>query len=146
VFTTFYREHHQVAFQQEVIGSEEKEVEKFFFTTTQYASLSWIEEGLEFEWHDKMYDVYKIVKTTNGYWVYCENDGFEELLISVLKSLKKDMDGGLQNLNPQPQFYQTIETYSPSSINSFHKKTLNVGYFTSYKSISSSIPSPPPKS
>ncbi len=146
MFTTFYREHHQLVFQQEVIASEEKEVEIIFFTTSQYSSLSWMEEGREFEWQNKMYDVNKIVKTNNGYWVYCENDGFEEILISFLKSLKKDMDGSSQNLNPQPQCHPTNLIYSSSSSTSvYKKKKTNSNYFSSYQSISSSIPSPPPK-
>ncbi len=144
VFTSCFQSYHHSIFQQATKQLKEEETEKIFFTDKQFALLTWIEDNKEFEWNNKMFDVTKIDKTKEGYLIYCENDGLEEILISFLKSIKKEMEGNLSVLTAQPQFFQAIVGYSFSS-NSLNLERANSNYNQTYQSIDSSIASPPPK-
>ena len=142
LFTASYRGYHQINFQQKVIETETTET--IFFTATQFASLSWMEEGREFTWQNKLYDVKKIVKTPLGYRVYCENDSVEELLLSFLKSLKREMEGGKTNMNLQPQFFEPCQVYLLNK-NSFTLPLLYTAIVSHTQSAHLSVASPPPR-
>jgi hypothetical protein len=143
VFTTCFQSYHQSLFQQKVQRQEVEESEKLFFTFKEYKSISWIEKGKEFEWNGEMYDVNKLEKTNGGFVIYCENDGLEELLISFIKSIKREMEGNPTNLTIQPQFFQTLFQYTFFR-NPFLLTKTTSGILIFYKSVSLSVLVPPP--
>jgi len=145
VFTACFQSYHQVAFQHKVQLEEKEESEKLFFSTEDFKSLSWKEKGKEFEWKGEMYDVNSMEQTNDGYVVYCEKDGLEEILISFLKSIKKEMEGGATNFNIQPQFFQALHqfTFDPDNLTT---EELTSEIPNSYTSICLSVVAPPPDS
>jgi hypothetical protein len=144
VFTTCFQSYHKTVFQQQVQAQDEEESEKIFFTTHDFQSLSWIEKGKEFEWKGEMYDVNRIEQAKDGFWVYCEKDGLEEILISFLKSVKKEMEGGTTNFNIQPQFFQAFLEYAFTN-NGLKAASVKTGYLAFLNSFECCIPTPPPK-
>ncbi len=144
VFTTCFQSYHKTVFQQQVQAQDEAESEKIFFTKHDFQSLSWIEKGKEFEWKGEMYDVNRIEQAKDGFWVYCENDGLEEILISFLSSVKKEMEGGTTNFNPQPQFFQSFLEYAFTN-NGLKAASVKTGYLAFLHSFECCIPTPPPK-
>jgi hypothetical protein len=144
VFTSCFQSYHKTVFQQQVQAQDEAESEKIFFTKHDFQSLSWIEKGKEFEWKGEMYDVNRIEQAKDGFWVYCENDGLEEILISFLSSVKKEMEGGTTNFNIQPQFFQPFLEYTFTN-NGFKAASAKTGYLAFLNSFECYIPTPPPK-
>jgi hypothetical protein len=143
VFTSCFQSYHKTVFQQQVQAQDEEESEKIFFTIHDFQSLSWIEKDKEFEWKGEMYDVNRIEQVRDGFWVYCENDGLEEILISFLKSVKKDMEVGTTNFNPQPQFFQSVLVFTFGSHQvKLERSSTEIPVF--YKSICMSVLAPPP--
>jgi hypothetical protein len=143
VFTACFQSYHKTYFQQQIQQKNKSETEKLFFSYTDFKALSWIEKDKEFEWNGTLFDVNKIEKTENGFFIYCEKDGLEEILISVLKSLKKDMEGSKVNFNVQPQFFQSFQLYT------FDRQQVNlatsrVEVTNLYPPIYLRVPSPPP--
>lgn len=90
-----------------------------------------------------MYDVNRIEQAKDGFWVYCENDGLEEILISFLNSVKKEMEGGTTNFNLQPQFFQSVLQFTFGSYQvKLERSSTEMPVF--YKSICMGVLAPPP--
>src|SRR5436190_16687664 len=88
LFTSWFTGHHRQYFQAQVKQTKDADLEKLFFSFEEYESIDWVEDGSEFEWKGKMYDVSHIEKTERGYEVVCENDELEEAIIAFLKKTK----------------------------------------------------------
>ena len=54
---------HKTAFQAFVTQSPVDHTQKLKFTNEDFSKIRWIEDGREFEWNEKFYDVRKIEKS-----------------------------------------------------------------------------------
>jgi hypothetical protein len=103
-----------------------------------------MEEGKEFELHNKLYDVSKIEKTKTGFQIYCVNDSIEESFIAMIDQLKKNNSpSGKIKIILQPQFCNRFDFE-----NMVRNKIdlVEISFLSSfYNSPSGKSPSPPPK-
>lgn len=146
IFSTYYTQYHRDSFQLRVKETRAEELVKLVFSPQEFESIDWKEQGTEFEWQGKMYDVSKISKTDKGYIILCEHDSLEELLLTFLNVSKAHKEGsGNKKGNPQPQFLYTKEV---SELFVGHPDPRK--YFSMHASLYCSIclgtSSPPPKS
>ena len=79
-------------------------LDKLFFNEQEYSSIKWYDDRTEFEWQGRMYDVAGISKEKDGYSVLCKNDAMEEMLLSLIESVKGDRHQDTKKGNPQPQY------------------------------------------
>lgn len=101
-YVVFY---HRLSFQAVVASSSKEELKTLVLPTSEYEKLRWTEEGKEFEYRGKMYDVAKVEKKAANYVITCENDSMEDLFVNWLKSVSKSK----AKLIPQIQFSQPTE-------------------------------------
>ena len=106
--------------------------------------MEWIEEGKEFEFNGKLYDVSKIKRSANGFQVYCVNDSLEESFIAMFDQWKKsDSSGSKVKTIFQPQFcnrfdFEIVECLGIAPIEFLFKSRI-------YDPPIGLAPSPPPK-
>ena len=144
VFSAYYTCYHRLDFQVKVKEIKDADLQKIVFTEKEYQSLQWVELETEFEWQGKMYDVSKIIRTEDGYLVLCENDSFEDMMISFFKSGKETASQRIIKGSPQPQFYCSIYTF-PLRSGIAHEKKIHHSSYSFYHSIRPEISSPPPE-
>ena len=89
VFSNLYLSLHRTSFQEFVAESAPSDIEKLFFSVTDFSKIDWIEEDREFELNGKLYDVSKIEQTARGFDIYCVNDSLEEGFIAMFDQWKK---------------------------------------------------------
>lgn len=103
-----------------------------------------MDEGKEFEWNDKLYDVSKIEKTKTGFQIYCVNDSIEESFIAVIDQWKKNNSpNGKTKTIFQPQFCNRLDFKSFARNKVVQTEILFQSSF--YNPPVNSAPSPPPK-
>jgi hypothetical protein len=144
VFSTLFLSLHRSSFQEFVVESVPSNAEKLFFSLTDFSKIGWIENGKEFEFNNKLYDVSKIERTTQGFYVYCVNDSVEESFIAVLDQWKKNNSPGSKAKTIfQPQFcnqlcFENVEWPEIVQIEFLFKSS-------PYDPPTSRTPSPPPR-
>ncbi len=143
-FSAYYTCYHRLDFQVKVKETKDTDLQKIVFTEKEYQSIQWVESETEFEWQGKMYDVSKITRTEEGYVVLCENDSFEDMMISFFKFGKGTTNQSIKKGSPQPQFFCSIYTL-PFRSGPAHEKKIHHAPYSFYHSIRPEISSPPPK-
>ena len=144
VFSAYYTCYHRLDFQVKVKENKDADLQKIVFTEKEYQSIQWVELETEFEWQGKMYDVSKITRIGEGYVLLCENDSFEDMMISFFKFGKGTASQNIKKGNPQPQFFCSIYKL-PLRSGIGHKKEIHNPSYSLYHSIRPEISSPPPR-
>ena len=145
LFTGYYTAYHRTSFQAQVTKSDKNELTKLFFTDLEYQAIYWTEEGSEFKWLGKMYDVAELTRTKDGYKIICENDSLEELLISFMDMAKGSKSSqGIKKGNPQPQYFAAAHVVAQQVKAESGENTFPI-LVTLYSSIHPDILSPPPQ-
>jgi hypothetical protein len=144
LFTSWFTSYHREAFQAQVKQAKASDLQRLFFSHDEYGTIEWIEDGAEFEWKGKMYDVSHIEKTSRGYEVLCENDELEEVLIAFLKKTRHNSDHPVTKGNPQPQFFSAYFLDYSSAIYLDVIPRQSRSYFA-YHSLCGKVLAPPPE-
>jgi len=144
VFSTLYLSLHRSSFQEFAVESLPSNTEKLFFPRSDFSKIEWIEGGKEFEFKGKLYDVSKIERTADGFYVYCVNDSLEESFIAIFDQWKKNnVPVSKVKTIFQPQFcsrlgFENVEGTEIVPVEFFFKSS-------SYNPPTNRIPSPPPR-
>jgi len=110
VFSTVYLSLHRSSFQESVVETTPSNRERLFFSAADFSKIDWIEERVEFEFNGKRYDVSKIERNIQGFYVYCVNDSLEESFIAMVDQWKKNNSPGNKTKTIfQPQFCSRID-------------------------------------
>src|ERR1051325_3768376 len=80
-YIAFY---HRFSFQAQVASSQREDLKIITLSIAEFEKIKLVEEGKEFEYQERMYDVAKIEKQGANYAVFCESDSLEDLFISLL--------------------------------------------------------------
>ena len=130
---------HRFSFQAQVASSLREDLKTLTLSTSEFKKIKWIEEGKEFEYHEKMYDVAKIEKQGTNFVISCESDSLEDLFISLLKSVGKSKS----KMIPQIQFSQPIDELEIKMSTVMPEKTgwTPTNFYSSF--LSEIIPPPP---
>jgi hypothetical protein len=145
VFSSYYTYYHRTAFQERVKETRQEELLKLVFSPQDYQSIEWMEEETEFEWQGKLYDVSSITQTSDGYVILCENDGLEEMLLSLINFTKENKEGQAgKKGNLQPQFFQEVMV-AFANTKLHHENKISTQFNSLYCSRQPGSTSPPPK-
>ncbi|MGC4020968.1 MAG: hypothetical protein QM734_03040 [Cyclobacteriaceae bacterium] len=142
IFSSHFLEFHRASFQSFVSSTAHEQQKVFKFTIQEFLKINWEEEYIEFEINDEMFDVSKIVKTENGYRIYCVKDSMEECLIAMIHAWKQTSPQGKIKLF-QPLFCHKIVVELNSSY--FFMDEFLTKENSPFESLSSRIPYPPPE-
>ncbi len=122
----------------------ESELTQIEISQNNFDQIEWIENGKEFRYYGKMYDVVKVKTQGQNKVYYCINDIKEKQLIARFNKNNKDQKNTKkiinQTLNDKyfPKKCQSLNSINPTVI-------VYAGYFLNYKSEIIRIPSPPPR-
>ncbi|GHN01520.1 hypothetical protein WSM22_30090 [Cytophagales bacterium WSM2-2] len=140
IFSSYLTFYHRSSFQTQVITSKQEDIQVFTFSKSEFDSIVWEETNREFELEGKMYDVARIEYKDNKYFVYCENDYMEDLLISMLKTTGKSKC----KMNPAIQFFEPVgELICESCFSKSQQEEHVVTNF--YRSLLPEAVAPPPR-
>ena len=144
VFSTFYPDLHRISFQELVIESNSSNTEKLFFPVSDFFKIEWLEDGREFEFKGRLYDVSKIEQTAEGFQVYCVNDSLEENIIAMFDQWKKSNSPSSKvKAIFQPQFCNRLDFENIDRLENIQVEfPFDSPYYTAPVS---TTPSPPPK-
>lgn len=87
MFTSYFAFYYRSDFQSEVTSLNEDKLEVIVLSTNDFNTTKWTDGLKEFERSGKMFDVARIEQKGTLYYVYCQNDSLEDLLISYLKTV-----------------------------------------------------------
>ena len=104
-FSSYVALYHRFSFQASVMNSHESDLKTLSLSVAEYQKIEWTEEGKEFEYGGKMFDVAKVEQQGKNYLVTCENDALEDLFVNWMKSAGKTKS----KVIPQIQLSQPIE-------------------------------------
>jgi hypothetical protein len=140
VLSNFIAFYHRYSFQAQVIISQQEDLKILALSASEYKKINWIEDGKEFEYFGKMYDVAKMERQGSNYMISCENDSLEDLFLSLWKAAGKSKS----KMIPQIQISQPITEFKiKSPINSSEKIGSPAAIF--YPSFLAEIIPPPPR-
>lgn len=140
VLSSYVALYHRFSFQAHVTNSQQADLNTMTLSVAEYQKIKWTEEGKEFEYGGKMYDVAKIARQGADYVITCENDSIEDLFVNWLKSAGKSKSKTI----PQIQLSQSIgEIEIKAPINSVDKVRPVLNNF--YSSFRAEIIPPPPR-
>lgn len=144
VFSTFYLDLHRISFQELVIESNSSNTEKLFFPVSDFFKIEWLEDGREFEFKGRLYDVSRIEQTAEGFQVYCVNDSLEENIIAMFDQWKKSNSPSSKvKAIFQPQFCNRLDFENIDRLENIQVEfPFDSPYYTAPVS---TTPSPPPK-
>jgi hypothetical protein len=95
LFSSYLILFHRNQEQMKIRQVDEEDLQRFDFSTENFNTLRWTEEGREFERDDSRYDVARIEKTATGFRVFAKRDIFEVLLVRFLNAPDDSTSGGL---------------------------------------------------
>lgn len=140
VLSNYIALYHRFSFQAKVASSPLEDLKTLTLSKSEFEKIIWIEEGKEFEYQGKMYDVATFEERGNNYVISCESDSLEDLFISLLKSVGKSKS----KMIPQIQFSQPIAELEIKAPISTHEKT-GSAVANLYSSFLTEIIPPPPR-
>jgi len=144
IFSSYYTAYHRSVVRVEVKSAPEEGLVQLSFSEMEFNNIAWTEENTEFEWKGKMYDVSRIIHTPAGVLVLCENDSFEDLLVSLFNPDKQQDPGQSKKGSPQPQFFH--HGWSPSNTVKINERaTWTLMRPSLYTSRQVGISTPPPE-
>jgi hypothetical protein len=86
MFTSYFSFFYKTNIQSAVRSFQDDKLELFVLSSTEFEKIQWTDGKEEFERDGKMFDVGRIEFREGSYFIYCENDCFEDLLVNYLKT------------------------------------------------------------
>jgi len=144
LFSNFYLSLHRTSFQEFVVEAVPSNTEKLFFSFADFSAIRWIDDEKEFKFNGKLYDVSKIERNAQGYYIYGVNDSLEEGFIAMIDHWKKsNSPGGKAKAIFQPQFCNPLDV---EEMGQKEVAPIRFSFKTSvYNPPLSQTPSPPPE-
>jgi len=141
MFTSYFAFFYRTNFQSEITSFKDDKLERLVLSSTEFEKMQWTDGKKEFERGGKMFDVARIEQQGDSYFIYCENDSFEDLLISYLKT------AGSKTKSIQlfhAQFFEPITEFdcNNSSLSFVKPDHITVNL---YVSVTHELNTPPPK-
>ncbi|HQQ97959.1 MAG TPA: hypothetical protein PLX35_11880 [Cyclobacteriaceae bacterium] len=143
IFSSYYTLHHRTAFQSWVKSVKKSGMEEVIVSEAEYQQIQWIEKDTEFEWKGKLYDVASIARGNGNVIIQCENDSFEEMLLSLINPEKEKAGGAAFKGSLQPITQPIVQSWTPSLSEFITHSNFNTSWYPV-----SSIPgmrTPPPR-
>jgi hypothetical protein len=151
VFEILIQEAKRESVEHIALNLPENQLDVLVFNAAEFDSnnsgIEWEEEGKEFRYRDKLFDVVKIEQTGNSVKIYCINDVKEEKLLKMYcEYINYDLSQNhkmVYLLSKIPGYYfQNFINISPS----FKGESFKILCIISYKNIIREILTPPPRS
>jgi hypothetical protein len=141
MFTSYFTFIYRTNFQSTVSALKEDRLERMVLSSTEFEKTRWTDGKKEFERDGKMFDVARIERQGDSYFIYCENDSMEDLLISYLRTngskTKITLIFHVPYFEPIQKFDYPNSTLSLVKLNPF---TINL-----YVSVPDELNTPPPR-
>ena len=141
MFTSYFTFFHRTNFQSAVTALKDDRLERIVFSATQFEKTRWTDGRKEFEHDGKMFDVARIERQGDYYFVYCENDSLEDLLIGYLRA------NGSKTKNAvifHVQFFEPLRIFD-CNIAALRLVRPNPTATDLYRSIPQELNTPPPR-
>src|SRR5579871_5960796 len=118
--SSYFSFFHKASFQQIIKTSDHDELTVLHLTSKEFSALEWEDQGKEFEYQGKMYDVAKVETTPTGYLIHCENDVLEDLFLNWMKSETKSKSNGMAQVQFCSPVIKCCFTFELASTKFFH--------------------------
>jgi hypothetical protein len=141
MFTSYFTFFYRTNFLSTVTALKDDKLERLVLSSTEFENTKWTDGKKEFERNGKMFDIARIERQGDFYFVYCENDSLEDLLISYLKT-----NGSKTKITLifHLHFFERIQKFdcsnAPLGLVKRDPRTINL-----YRSVPDELNTPPPK-
>jgi len=136
-FSFFYRTNIQSA----VRSFQDDKLELLVLSSAEFEKTQWTDDKIEFERGGRMFDVARIEFRGGSYYIYCENDYFEDLLVNYLKA------SGSKTKSTQIFHAHVFEPLKEFSCSNTSVSFAEPDFFTInlYVSVNHELNTPPPR-
>ncbi|HEV8511799.1 MAG TPA: hypothetical protein VGQ59_00890 [Cyclobacteriaceae bacterium] len=141
MFTSYFSFFYKNNIQAVVSSLEEDKLELLILSSSDFEKIRWTDNEREFEREGKMFDVSRIESHDGSYFIYCENDLFEDLLVNYLNA------PGSKTKSTQIFQAQFFEPLKQFNCNDATISNIDQNFFSAnlYVSVPHELKTPPPK-